>query len=166
VDRRLDHVTEPIRADYPEAHVIRRAAGTSAPEMRTLALDRAGGDYIAITEDHCVPHRSWLVSMDKAFQVAPRSTAAVGGVIENGVRDRGLDWATFLCEYSAFVSPARNGPALRGSYPFRTLLDGIRRRKLRVLLLRGLTKGALRLRSERSLAWPLRRTEYDGEIPS
>ncbi len=35
----------------------------------------------------------------------------MGGAIENGVCDTALDWATFLCEYSAFVPPIRSGPA-------------------------------------------------------
>ena len=30
---------------------------------------------------------------------------AVGGSVVNGVCDRGLDWATFICEYSFFSPP-------------------------------------------------------------
>ena len=55
---------------------------------------------------------------------------------------------------------------LRGGYPFRTLLNGIRRRKLRVLLLRGIMKGALGLGFVRILARLLIQTEYRGRIPS
>ena len=55
---------------------------------------------------------------------------------------------------------------LRGRYPFRTLLNGIRRRKLRVLLLRGIMKGALGLGFVRILARLLIQTEYRGRIPS
>ena len=110
-DRRLDAVTELICAEYPEARVLPCAAGTSLPELRTLAFERARGDYIVITEDHCVPPKNWLASMFEAFRVAPEGTVAVGGAIENGVCDTALDWATFLCEYSAFVPPIRSGPA-------------------------------------------------------
>jgi glycosyltransferase involved in cell wall biosynthesis len=55
---------------------------------------------------------------------------------------------------------------LRGGYPFRTLLNGIRRRKLRILLLRGIMKGALGLGLVRVLARLLILTEYRGRIPS
>src|SRR6266436_2195793 len=110
-DRRLDAVTELICAKYPEACVLPCAAGTSLPELRTLAFEKAGGDYIVITEDHCVPPKNWLASIFEAFKVAPEGTVAVGGAIENGVCDTALDWATFLCEYSAFVPPIRSGPA-------------------------------------------------------
>jgi hypothetical protein len=110
-DRRLDAVTELICAKYPEVRVLRCSAGTSLPELRTLAFDIARGDYIVITEDHCVPPKDWLVNIFEAFRVAPEDTVAVGGAIENGVCDTALDWATFLCEYSAFVPPIRSGPA-------------------------------------------------------
>jgi glycosyltransferase involved in cell wall biosynthesis len=53
---------------------------------------------------------------------------------------------------------------LRGRYPFRTLLNGIRRRKLRVLLLRAVLKGMLSLGAERLLARLLVQTEYGGRI--
>jgi hypothetical protein len=55
---------------------------------------------------------------------------------------------------------------LRGSFPFRTLFNCIRRRKVHVFLLRGLMKGALLLRSERALARLQVHTEYGGRIPS
>ena len=110
-DRRRDSVSERIRSEYPEARLLSCAAGTSLPEMRTLALDQARGDIVVVTEDHCVPPKSWLAAMVQAFQEAPAGTVAVGGAVENGVCDTALDWATFLCEYSAFVGPIRSGPA-------------------------------------------------------
>jgi hypothetical protein len=96
---------------YPEAQVIRCAARTSLPELRALAFDRARGNYLVLTEDHCVPTEDWLASILEAFRVAPELTVAVGGTVENGICDTALDWATFLCEYSTFVGPIRSGPA-------------------------------------------------------
>jgi glycosyltransferase involved in cell wall biosynthesis len=55
---------------------------------------------------------------------------------------------------------------LRGRYPFGALLNGIRRRKLRVLLLRGTMKGALSLGLVRALTRLLVLTEYRGRTPS
>ncbi len=49
---------------------------------------------------------------------------------------------------------------LKGRYPYAALLNSIRRRKLRVLLLRGLIKTALALGAGRSLGRLLRATEY------
>jgi hypothetical protein len=47
--------------------------------------------------------------MARAFRDAPPGTAAVGGCVENGVRDTPLDWATFLCEYSQLLEPVAEG---------------------------------------------------------
>ena len=109
-DRRLDRITELIRDNYPEVRLLLCAAGTPLPELRTRALECAHSEYIVVTEDHCVPPRHWLASILKAFEAAPMETVAVGGPVENGVVDSALDWATFLCEYSAFVAPVPNGP--------------------------------------------------------
>jgi hypothetical protein len=55
--------------------------------------------------------------MIEAFATAPKETVAVGGVVENGVCETALDWATFLCEYSGFMGPVRSGPVPAGSVP-------------------------------------------------
>jgi Glycosyl transferase family 2 len=112
VDRLDDTITGRIRADYPEVQLFLCPAATSLPEMRWLALCKAQGDFVAVTEDHCVPAQNWLASMNECFRLAPTRTAAVGGIIENGVCERALDWATFLCEYSAFLSSSLNGPSV------------------------------------------------------
>ena len=110
-DRRLDRITELIRDNYPEVRLLWCAAETPLPELRTRALECARSEYIVVTEDHCVPPNDWLASMLKVFETAPEGTVAVGGPVENGVVDSALDWATFFCEYSAFVGPVPNGPA-------------------------------------------------------
>ena len=110
-DRRLDQITELIRDNYPEVRLLLCGAGTPLPELRTRALECARSEYVVVTEDHCVPPKYWLASMLEAFEASPRETVAVGGPVENGVTDSALDWATFLCEYSAFVGPIPNGPA-------------------------------------------------------
>lgn len=53
---------------------------------------------------------------------------------------------------------------LRGTYPWRTLWYGIRRRKLRVLLLRALMRAWLRFGKARHLACFLTWTEYGGTV--
>jgi glycosyltransferase involved in cell wall biosynthesis len=110
-DRRLDRITELIRDNYPEVRLLLYAAEVPLPELRARALEYARSEYIVVTEDHCVPPKRWLASIGEAFEVAPKGTVAVGGPVENGVADSALDWATFLCEYSAFVPPVPNGPA-------------------------------------------------------
>ncbi|MFZ5610035.1 MAG: glycosyltransferase [Pseudomonadota bacterium] len=108
-DRRNDAVSERIAQAYPEARLIGCAAQTSLPVLRTLALDQARGTYVVVTEDHCVPAPDWLEALDEAFRGAPEDVVAVGGCVENGVTERGLDWATFLCEYAGALAPVAEG---------------------------------------------------------
>lgn len=111
VDRLQDEISETIRTHYPEAMLIPCGPGVTLPEMRAMALDRASGEYVAVTEDHCVPTPDWLLQMRNAFTAAPPGTLAVGGCVENGVCDSALDWATFFCEYSSLIAPVPTGPA-------------------------------------------------------
>lgn len=108
-DRRNDEISEVIRRDYPEVHLIDCPPKTSLSELRTIALERAVGEIVAVTEDHCVPAEDWLDAIAIAFREAPEGTAAVGGCVENGVTDRALDWATFLCEYGTYLTPVPEG---------------------------------------------------------
>jgi hypothetical protein len=108
-DRRNDEIGARIDADYPEVQRITCPPEMSLPELRTLALDKAKGTYMIVTEDHNVPSENWLASMAQAFDEAPEGTVAVGGCVENGVCDTALDWATFLCEYSYFLESVDEG---------------------------------------------------------
>ncbi len=108
-DRLLDDVTATIRRRYPDTVVIECAPPTALPAMHAIALDRAKGTYVAITEDHCIPEHRWLGSIRDAFANADDEIVAVGGPIENGLRDTHLDWATFLCEYAAWSPPLPEG---------------------------------------------------------
>jgi hypothetical protein len=109
VDRREDEVSAEIRRLYPEVEIIPCPAGTTLPEMRETALRRSRGRLVGVTEDHCVPAEGWLAEIEAAFDADP-ALAAVGGAVENGVGERGFDWATFLCEYSYFSPPVAEGP--------------------------------------------------------
>ncbi len=109
VDRLNDAVSKEISANYPEVHLIPCAAEETLPAMRTDALEQAQGDYIIVTEDHCVPSSDWLEQFSLAITAAPDDVLAIGGCVENGVSDTALDWATFFCEYSGAIAPAPDG---------------------------------------------------------
>ena len=108
-DRRNDEVSRKINSDYPEVKLLTATADTSLPVLRTMALEQATGQYIIVTEDHCVPSSNWLHSFANTFDMAPTNTVAVGGCVENGVDETSLDWATFFCEYSFFLQSVTEG---------------------------------------------------------
>ncbi|WP_341582072.1 glycosyltransferase [Marinobacter metalliresistant] len=108
-DRISDHVSQRIRSEYPDVKIIECPPTTDLPTMRTLATKQAAGDFVLVTEDHCVPPRDWLKQFARAFAEHPEASA-IGGSVVNGVTDTALDWATFLCEYAPMSPPIESGP--------------------------------------------------------
>jgi hypothetical protein len=79
---------------------------TALPQMWWQALQMARGRIVAVTEDHCIPEPDWLQHLHDEFARDP-SLVAVSGCVVNGLTDRALDWATYLCEYAAFAPPVQ-----------------------------------------------------------
>jgi GT2 family glycosyltransferase len=85
--------------------------GATVPELRAIAIREARGELLAITEDHCIAPENWLATMVQAHD---ERRQIVGGPIDNAATRRLIDWAVFLCEYSAFTPPLAAG---RGPVP-------------------------------------------------
>jgi len=110
-DRMHDEISDRIRRDYPHVKMIDCPPEMALPEMRTLAFEATTAPIVAVTEDHCVPTRGWAKMITTAFKEGEPEVVAVGGAVVNGVTDRRLDWATYICEYSFFSPPIAQGPA-------------------------------------------------------
>lgn len=102
-------LAEFVRHEYP--HVRRLALGRdpSVPRLRAAGIREARGGIVAITEDHCIPTPTWYQAIRQAH--AERSSAAIGGVVDNAATGSLVDWAVYYREYGGFASPMRPGPA-------------------------------------------------------
>ncbi len=99
-----------IQEKYPWVKLVTFNERRTIPQLRAAGLQYAGGEIIAIIEDHCVADPHWYEEMIKAHRAHPEYIA-VGGPVENGSRDRLVDWAVFFCEYSTFMLPLPRGLA-------------------------------------------------------
>lgn len=108
-DRINDSYSNELKLLYPDITWIICNANHSLPTLRTMALRHSKGEYIFVTEDHCIPSENWLRAALDIFANSDNNISAVGGCVENGCDDTIIDWATFFCEYLAFVSPVTNG---------------------------------------------------------
>lgn len=108
VDRTPDETADYIRLNFPQVELIKLSAPCGIPEMRFIAIERARGEFLAVTEDHCIAPENWLAEIAGAHDAG---YAVVGGAVENASRRRLLDRAVFLCEYSQFMPPAPRGEA-------------------------------------------------------
>ncbi len=102
-DRCQDGTAERIERDHPEVRLLRASVSTTLPELRAQALAQARGRYVLVTEDHTVPPPDWVESLVGALEHAPEHVAAAGGPVDNAMRERAVDWAAFLCEYSRYL---------------------------------------------------------------
>ncbi len=124
VDCSPDVEEESLRRRFPWLHLVKLYHRRSIPELRAMGIAKARGAVIAITEDHKAADARWIEEMVQAHQ---SEWPAIGGAIENGCRDRLVDWAAYLSEYLRYARPLRAGvtddiPGPNVSYK-RTLLD-------------------------------------------
>jgi GT2 family glycosyltransferase len=106
VDSTDENTREHIIRHFPNVKLITLLVRPGIPEMRAMGMREATGDYLVVTEDHCIPMDNWLEEIDRAHAAG---YAVVGGGVENGSCSRLIDWAVFLCEYSSFMPPIHAG---------------------------------------------------------
>jgi GT2 family glycosyltransferase len=100
---RADQLTSIVQR-WPNVHFVSEP-GADVFRLRTIGVQAASGEVIAMTEDHVTFSPRWLSAIRQGIQAHP----IVGGPIENGLS--GIwDWALFACEYITFLpdsSPPR-----------------------------------------------------------
>lgn len=94
------------RFPYPELQLIEVQGRPSIPRLRAMGVERARGRMIALLEDHCDVQPGWFEAIARACEAGYR---VVGGPVENGSRERLIDWAVFFCEYAKFMPPLPRG---------------------------------------------------------
>jgi len=81
-----------------------RIPGASVFELRARAVEAARGEFIAVTEDHCIVGADWCAQIVEAFRLNPDAMAVTGPVL-NGSTDHTIDWANFLYTFGSCVPP-------------------------------------------------------------
>jgi len=76
----LDAVVAPFRSDPAVSLVRQPNAGPAA--ARNAGAERARGEYLAFTDDDCLPDPDWLTQLARVLSEAPESM--VGGTTVNG----------------------------------------------------------------------------------
>jgi glycosyltransferase involved in cell wall biosynthesis len=106
-DRLGEAVRQEVRRRFPKVTVIPAEAGTTIPDLRAMAFERASADSVAVIEDHVVVPAGWARQL---LDAQARGEDVVGGSVENAATERLVDWAAFLCEYSQLLPPLPEGP--------------------------------------------------------
>jgi hypothetical protein len=82
--------------------------GASVYELRGLAMNRARGEIIAVTEDHCRVSPDWCARVLAAHREYP-DAGVIGGAVENGATESLMDWASFFYANGAAMPPLKRG---------------------------------------------------------
>ena len=108
VDRLGGDVPETVGKLFPQFTVVSTPPNWTIPQMRERAFSLAKAPAVAVIEDHVIVPASWGRQL---LDGLAQGHDVVGGPIENAATGRLLDWATFLCEYSACLPPLPGGAA-------------------------------------------------------
>jgi glycosyltransferase involved in cell wall biosynthesis len=102
-----DEYARRIRDGFPWARVLHRSTRETIPQLRRRGVEQAGGDVVAIIEEHCVAGANWLRAALAAH--ARGEFGAVGGPVLDSNYRRLQDWVVYLCEYNGSLPPAPDG---------------------------------------------------------
>jgi len=103
-----DDAADRIAREYTWAKVCPVSPPLPIPKLRSMGIRQAQADIVVTTEDHCIVDENWYERILEAHQTY--SHPAIGGAIENGSRDRIVDWAAYICEYGKFMLPFQPSP--------------------------------------------------------
>ncbi|MCC6927934.1 MAG: hypothetical protein IT359_02975 [Gemmatimonadaceae bacterium] len=101
-------VRDAVLRAFPHTRVLDVPGTTSIPQMRALAFGEATAPSVAVIEDHVIVFPGWARAL---LEAQGELTPVVGGGLENGATSTLVDWAAFLCEYSACMPPLPAGPS-------------------------------------------------------
>ena len=107
VDRLGDTVQAEIKQKFPKAILIPVPSGTTIPDMRARAFERATKMAVGVVEDHVIVPAGWARRMLDALEET--GAAAVGGAIANAATRTLSERAAFVCEYHQLLPPIPAG---------------------------------------------------------
>jgi hypothetical protein len=88
------------------------APGESVFALRARGIERARGEIVAITEDHCIPAPDWAAALVSAHARHPEAVA-LSGAVANGAIESAWDWANFLMTFAEHMPPLDGAAAKR-----------------------------------------------------
>jgi hypothetical protein len=101
-----------VTADWEAVATVIRAPGADVFSLRSQGAQRAAGDVVAFTEDHCLVAPDWVDALLAAHAARP-DVAAVAGPTRNGSERQLVDRANFLVTFAPVMPPLNDLPRRR-----------------------------------------------------
>lgn len=106
-DPRLEGLAQ-FGSEFPSVVFLSKDNCNTPNELTTLALGRARGERIVLTEDSCVASSGWLADLTGTSW---EGRAAVGGAVEATPGISGAMWAFCYVDFFRYMRPLREGAA-------------------------------------------------------
>jgi hypothetical protein len=104
--RGVTNLTAMLAGRYPTARFIHGPADASVFHLRTLALQAATGNTVAMLEDHAAVGSGWARALEAA---RAKGWKVFGGPIDNGEPSSAYDWALYFVEKGIYLPPMPAG---------------------------------------------------------
>ncbi|MDP9171773.1 MAG: glycosyltransferase [Acidobacteriota bacterium] len=99
-----------IAARFPWVRVISQPERETVPDLRRRGVEAAGGNIIAVIEEHCLAAPDWLPRALQAFELG--GYGVVGGPVVDHAYKRLRDWVVYFCEYNGYLPPWKDAETL------------------------------------------------------
>jgi len=106
VDRLGEPLRNAVRRDFPATVIVPAEPDATIPDMRAQGFERASAPAVAVIEDHVIVPPGWAGQLLDGLAAGED---VLGGSVENAATGTLIDWAAFLCEYSACLPPLPEG---------------------------------------------------------
>jgi hypothetical protein len=100
--RQDDQYLARLQQRFSYAQWVATPGQYTIPQRRSRGIMQSRGKIIALLEDDCLVNNKWCASVLAAHDAA---YLAIGGPIEPGDYQKGLDWAVYFYEYGRFMMP-------------------------------------------------------------
>ena len=96
-----------IARSFPWVAVLHVAERETIPQLRRRGVLAAGGEVVAVIEEHCIAVEDWLKQALAGLASGPY--VAAGGPVADNSYKRMRDWVVYFVEYNGSLPPAASG---------------------------------------------------------
>ena len=97
---------ESITDEFPNVRVVANSGQRTPMELAAKAIRESDGEFVFLTEDHCVPSPEWV---RRLYDAQAPDRAAVGGTVATADDIGPVDWSFYFVDYFRYAPPREQG---------------------------------------------------------
>lgn len=97
---------ETIPTEFPDVRTVANTGQRTPMELAAKAIQASEGEFVFLTEDHCVPTPRWVRTL---YDAQAPDRAAVGGTVATEDNIGPVDWSFYFVDYFRYAPPGIQG---------------------------------------------------------